>query len=586
MNRPRTSIQQQRVTPRTDVYVPPKVAGSPFISQAALHPGKLRVIPLGGLGEIGKNMMIYEYERDIIIVDMGIMFPYADMLGIDYIIPDVTYLVERKDRIRGIVFTHGHEDHIGSVPFLLPKLPIPMYCTKLTAALIEAKLQENGIKPDIRIVQPGDVLQLGVFKVEFIPFVHTIPDEVAILLTTPVGKVLHITDFKLDHTDPAARDLYAKLQALGREGIKLLLLDSTNVERSGAGTSERVVTETIGSIFYKAKGRIIVTSFASSIERLQGVVDNAVRFRRKVALSGRSMEKTVNIAMKLGYMRVPDGTLVDVRRISNLPDNEIAILSTGSQGEEYSAMVRMASGEHRHIQIKKGDTIVISASAIPGNERSVANTIDNLFRLGADVHYGSEQPIHASGHAKKEDLQLVLAMVQPEYFLPIHGEYRHLVKHAELAQSLGMESDHTFVMEDGAVLEIAEKETKITDETVPAGHVLVDGLGVGDVGQIVLRDRQAMAKDGIFVVIMTVDHKTGKLLSSPDIISRGFVYMRTSESLIADARGEVKKLFARHTERNPMAWDYLKHAIRDELGEFLWEHTQRRPMVIPVVVEV
>lgn len=547
----------------------------------------LKVIPLGGLGEIGKNMMVYEYGDDILIVDMGIMFPEAEMLGIDYIIPDISYLLDKKDKIRGVVFTHGHEDHIGSVPYLLPKLgPVPLYATKLTAGLLEAKLAEFELKPAITLIKAGDRIKVGVFDIELIPFAHTIPDDVALAIETPVGKILHITDFKLEPTQDSSRGLYAKLAELGKAGVKLLLLDSTNVERKGSSTPESVVTETMGSIFHQAKGRIIVTSFASSIDRIQGVVDNSARTRRKIAISGRSMEKTINIAMNLGYLRVPDNLIVDLRRINNLPDNEIVILATGSQGEEFSALVRMASGEHRHVKIKKGDTVVISASAIPGNERMVSNTINNLFREGADVYYGTERPLHASGHAKREDLMLVLGIVKPDYFLPIHGEYRHLVLHARLAQSLGLPEDHTLVAEDGQVVEIDEKSAHLLPTRVPAGYVLVDGLGVGDVGNIVLRDRQAMAKDGIFVVILTVDHRTGKILTSPDIISRGFVYMRAQEDLIMEARNEVKRMFARHNERYPLQWDYVRKMIREEMGELLFKKTERRPMVIPVIIEI
>lgn len=547
----------------------------------------LKVIPLGGLGEIGKNMMVYEYGDDIIVVDMGIMFPEAEMLGIDYIIPDISYLVNKKASIKGVIFTHGHEDHIGSAPYLLPKLgQLPIYATKLTAGLLEAKLAEFEIKPEITLIKAGDKIKIGVFEIEFIPFAHTIPDDVALAIDTPVGKILHITDFKLDPSQDASRGLYGKLAALGKEGVKLLLLDSTNVERKGASTSESVVTETIGSIFHNAKGRIIVTSFASSIDRIQGVIDNAVRTRRKVAISGRSMEKTINIAMNLGYLRVPDNLIVDIRRIYQLPDNELVILATGSQGEEFSALVRMASGEHRHVKIKRGDTVVMSASAIPGNERMISNTVNNLFREGADVYYGTERPLHASGHAKREDLMLVIGIVKPDYFLPIHGEYRHLVLHARLAQQLGLPEDHTLVAEDGQVVEIDQSKAQILPTRVPAGYVLVDGLGVGDVGNIVLRDRQAMAKDGIFVVILTVDHRTGKILTSPDIISRGFVYMRAQEDLIQEARNEVKKMFARHNERYPLQWDYVKKMIREEMGELLFKKTERRPMVIPVVIEI
>lgn len=563
-----------------------------------LRRNTLKIIPLGGLGEIGKNMMVYEYADDIIVVDMGIMFPEAEMFGVDYIIPDITYLQDKLHRVRGVVFTHGHEDHIGSIPYLLKKLGNPtLYATKLTAGLIEAKLEEFEMKPEIRVVQAGDMIQLGQFGIEFIPFAHTIPDDVALFIKTPIGKVFHLTDFKLDPEKLNFDELKTRLEKIGRDGDLLaLLLDSTNVEMRGTSTSEKVVAGTIMDIVTQAKGRVIVTSFSSSIERIQSVIDAAAKNRRKVAISGRSMEKNINIAMKLGYLKVPEGIVVDIRRIGAMPDNELVIITTGSQGEEYSALVRMAAGEHRHVKIKSGDTVIISASAIPGNERTISNTINNLFREGADVYYGSERPIHASGHAKREDLFEVIKLTKPKYFIPIHGEYRHLVLHARLAQQAGLEAANTFVVEDGQVVEFGRKilngvETqevvgRVTPLKVPAGYVLVDGLGIGDVGQIVLRDRQAMAKDGIFVVILTVDHRSGKILTSPDIISRGFIYMREREDLVQQARAEIRKMFAHHNERYPMQWDYTKKAIRDELSEFLYHKTQRQPMVIPVIIEV
>lgn len=563
-----------------------------------LRKNTLKMIPLGGLGEIGKNMMAYEYGDDIIIVDMGIMFPEAEMFGVDYIIPDISYLLDKLHKIRGVVFTHGHEDHIGSVPYLLKRLNNPvLYGTKLTAAFIEAKLEEFEIKPNIKLVNAGDIIQLGAFKIEFIPFAHTIPDDVALLIETPVGKVFHLTDFKLDPEKLDFAELEERMKKLGDDGDLLaLLLDSTNVEYRGASTSEKVVAGTMMDLVRAAKGRVIVTSFSSSIERIQSVVDAAKAASRKVALSGRSMEKNVNIAMKLGYLKIPDGILVDIRRIGPMRDNELVIMTTGSQGEEYSALVRMASGEHRHVKIKRGDTVIISASAIPGNERSISNTINNLFREGADVFYGSERAIHASGHAKREDLAKVINLTKPKYFIPIHGEYRHLVLHSRLAEANGVAPGNAFIVENGMVVEFGKKIVngvenneivgRVTPLKVPAGYVLVDGLGVGDVGQIVLRDRQAMAKDGIFVVILTVDHATGKLLNSPDIISRGFIYMREREDLVYEARQEIRKIFTSTNERYPLQWDYIKRAVRDEISEFLYKKTERRPMVIPVVIEV
>jgi ribonuclease J len=548
---------------------------------------RLRVIPLGGNGEIGKNMTVYEYGDDIIIVDCGIMFPRGEMLGIDFIIPNIAYLEERKDKIRGIIFTHGHEDHIGGIPFIWPKIPAPIYATKLTAGFIESKMKEFELTPKIRLVKAGDHLQLGVFKIEFMPFSHTFLDDVGLIIDTPEGKVVHIADFKLDPNKLESQKVIARLGELGNQKVKLLLLESTNVEYKGTPVSESIVHDTMSSIFRQAKGRLIVTSFASSLDRIQGVLNAAVRCHRKVAISGRSMEKAINIAMNLGYLKVPRNILVDIRRVNSIPDNQLIILCTGSQGEEYSALVRMATGEHKQVKIKPGDTVVISASAIPGNERTISDTVNNLFREGANVYYGSEaQRIHSSGHAKRDELKLVIRTVKPEYFIPIHGEFRHLVLHSRLAQELGIPADHTFVIEDGQIFEIYQGKARISQEKADASYVLVDGLGVGDVGNIVLRDRQAMAKDGIFVVILTVDHETGKIITSPDIISRGFIYMREREDLVYKARQEVKKMFARYNEKYPGNWDYIKKAIRQEMGEFLFAETERRPMVIPVIIEV
>lgn len=548
---------------------------------------RLRVIPLGGCGEIGKNMHVYEYGDDIIIVDTGIMFPRGEMLGVDFIIPNVSYLEERKNKIRGIIITHGHEDHYGAIPYIWKKIQAPIYATKLTAGFIEAKMQEHEEQPQIKVIKAGDKIQLGVFKIEFIPFAHTFLDDVGLAIDTPEGLVLHIADFKLAHNKEESQKTLDKLAEFSKRGVKLLSLESTNVEYKGSPVSESIVHDTISSIFQKAKGRIVVTSFASSLDRIQGVLNAALRNHRQVAVSGRSMDKAINIAMNLGYLKVPPHILVDIRQISNMPDSKLVILCTGSQGEEYSALARMASGDHKQVKIKKGDTIVISASAIPGNERTINDNVNNLFREGADVFYGSEaQRIHSSGHAKRDDLKLVISTVNPEYFVPIHGEYRHLVLHTRLAQSLGIAEDHTIILEDGQILEIQNGRGRVAQERADASYVLVDGLGIGDVGNIVLRDRQAMAKDGIFVVILTVDHETGKIVTSPDIISRGFIYMREREDLVFKARQEIKKMFARHNEKYPANWDFIKKAIRQEMGEFLYKETERRPMVIPVIIEV
>lgn len=548
---------------------------------------RLKIIPLGGNGEIGKNMMIYEYGDDIIIIDCGIMFPRSEMLGIDFIIPNITYLEERKNKIRGLLITHGHEDHIGGIPFIWPKIQCPIYATKLTAGFIENKMKERELNPQIRVVKAGDKLQLGVFKIELLPLSHTFLDDVGMVIDTPEGLIVHIADFKLDPNKIESQKILGKLNEYSERGVKVLLLESTNVEIKSNPIAESVVHDTISNIFQRTKGRIIVTSFASSLDRIQGVLNAALRSHRKVAIAGRSMENAINIAMNLGYLKVPQGILVDIRRTDNMPDNKLAILCTGSQGEEFSALVRMSTGEHKQIRVRKGDTVVISAGAIPGNERSVADTVNNLFRLGADVFYGSERErLHSSGHAKRDELKLVIATVKPEYFIPIHGEFRHLVLHTRLAVELGVKAENAFAIEDGQVVEVLDKKARISNQKVDASYVLVDGLGVGDVGNIVLRDRQAMAKDGIFVVILTVDHETGKIITSPDIISRGFIYMREREDLVYKARQEIRKMFAKHNEKYPANWDYIKKSMRQELGDLLYAETERRPMVIPVIIEV
>ena len=547
---------------------------------------KLRIIPLGGLGEIGKNMMVYEQGQDILLVDCGVMFPGEQFLGIDFVIPNIEYLLANRHRLRGIIITHGHEDHTGGLPYIWPKLGVPIYATKLTAGLIEVKMNEFQIKNfPIRLIKAGDLVQLGSFRVEFFRVNHSIPDCVGLAIHTAQGVFIHTGDFKFDET-PVFEDPtdMAKLSFYGQRGVQCLLSDSTNAEVPGHSISEREVGKAIEEIFRRTKKRLIVTSFASLISRLQLVINAAAKFRRKVAISGYSMEKNLEMAARLGYLKLPQGVLQDIRHINRLPDEEVVILCTGSQGEEMSALVRMANGEHKQIQIKPGDTVLISASMIPGNERAIYDTIDNLYRLGAQCIYKKELGIHESGHAKQEELKKMIEVIKPRYFIPIHGEYRMLFHHAELAQERGVPKDRTLVAEDGQVIEFKKGEGRLTQEKVNASYVLVDGLGVGDIGQIVLRDRQVMAKDGIFVVILTIDKRTGKIITSPDIISRGFVYMRQSEDLIQRARFEVKKMFARHTNRFPLDLDYIKRSIRDEMGEFLYKNTERRPMVIPVII--
>lgn len=556
---------------------------------------KFRIIPLGGLGEIGKNMMILEYSDlsapnggDIVIVDCGLMFPGGEMPGIDFVIPNIEYLERNRNKIRGMIVTHGHEDHAGAIPYIWPKLSTPIYTAKLTAAMIESKFKEFSLsRPHLNIVEPGQSFQLGIFKINTFALSHTIPDELGLLIETPVGNLAFISDFRLDKDDPKEKQFLEDLTNIGNKGVFCLMMDSTNAEVEGQSVSEVKIKDTIESIIGKASGRVIVTSFASSLPRIQSVVEAAVKYHRKVAVSGRSMENSIKIAMRLGYLKIPHGVLIEANQINHFRKEELIILCTGSQGEEYAALVRMSSGEHRQIKIEPGDTVIVSASAVPGNERAIARTIDNLFREGAEVIYGGERAeVHASGHAKGEDLKTVMKLLRPKYFIPVHGEFRHLVRHAQLARKMGIDPKNIFVIENGEIVEFDKTSGKIISSKAPSGYVLVDGLGVGDVGNIVLRDRQAMAKDGIFVVILTIDHATGKIVTSPDIISRGFVYMRAREDLIQKSRQEVRRMFSHHNEKNPADWDYIRREIRDEMGEFLYKETQRRPMIIPVIIEV
>lgn len=551
--------------------------------------GKLRIIPLGGLGEIGKNIMAYETDNDIIVVDAGMTFPDETMPGIDLVIPDVTYLQENKAKVRAFVITHAHEDHIGGLPYIWPKIGAPIYASPLTAGLIKVKMEDHGLQNvPIHILKSADRVRFGDFEVEPVRVTHSIPDAFAFAIRTPVGLICHFTDWKIDHTPISGEPFdWVRVAELSKEGVMLFLSESTNIETPGYTISESILSDTFDNIFKNAKGRIVFTTFASMINRIQQALDAAVKHGRKVAISGRSLEKYLDEAMKLGFLKVPAGTIIDLRTAGRIPDSQLTYLTTGSQGEEYSALTRIAAGEHRHIQVKRGDTVVISASIIPGNEASVFDVVNNLYKQGAQVIYGKAVDIHVSGHANEEELKMLMAMMKPQHFMPVHGEFRHLVKHGRMAERLGVDPNKIFILENGGVVEFDEKGVgSIGSDRVQAGQVLVDGLGVGDVGNIVLRDRQAMAKDGIFVIILTVDKQSGNLVASPDIISRGFVYMRAAEDLIFKSRQEVKKMFAKHNGRYPMNYDYIRRMMRDELGEYLFEFTQRRPMVIPVIIEV
>jgi len=551
----------------------------------------LRIIPLGGLGEvIGRNMLLLEYGNDIIIIDAGIMFPPEEMLGIDFVIPNTKYLEDKITNIRGIIITHGHEDHIGALPYILKRIGNPIiYTAPLTKGLIEVKLEEFNIAPPrIEIIKPNQKIKLGVFEIEPFEVNHSIPDTLGLIINTPLGILVHMSDFKIDFTPVSGKPLnLSKLAEVSKNGVLALFSDSTNVEVPGYTLSEKAVGENFKKIFSQAEGRIIISSFASLINRIQQVFDASKRFGRFVFLSGRSLIDNVKIAMKLGYLKAPKDLLIDAHTLKRLPDDKITIMCTGSQGEMYSALSRMASSEHPHIKIKPGDTVIISASPIPGNESAINRTINNLFRLGAEVIYGKEFDIHVSGHASREELKSIYAIVKPKYFIPLHGEDRHLILHCRMIQEMGHPPQNAFALEDGRVLEIDRNQNaRLRKESVPGGYVLVDGLGVGDVGDVVLRDRQAMSEDGVLMIVCVVDHKSAELLSSPDIISRGFVYMRAQETLIQAVRKEVRKIMQKYNSNHPGEWSHVKNELRDKIGEFLFRKTERRPLILPVIIEV
>ena len=549
---------------------------------------KLKIIPLGGLEEIGKNITVFEYEDDIIILDCGIAFPDEEMFGIDLVIPDFSYLLKNRDRIKGLVLTHGHEDHIGAIPYLLKDVPVPVYGTKLTLGILANKLKEHGLLENTKTydVCPGDIIKLGAFSVEFIRTNHSIADAVAVAFHTPVGTVLHTGDFKIDSTpiDGEIIDL-ARIGELGKKGLLALLSESTNVEKPGYSMSERTVGETLESYFVNCNSRIIVATFASNIHRVQQIVNSAVKHNRKVAVSGRSMENVVASAMELGYLKAPKKTFIDISEINRYKDEQLVIITTGSQGEPMAALSRMASCDHKNVEIKRGDLVIISASPIPGNEKLIARVIDELFKRGAEVIYKALADIHVSGHACQEELKLMLSVANPKYFMPVHGEYRHLVQHVSLAEKMGIPAENSFIMRIGQVLELDYKEAKITS-SVQAGRVFVDGNGVGDVGNIVIRDRKHLSEDGLIVVVLGISSVTGDILAGPDVISRGFVYVRESETLMDNIRLKALEAVNMCKHKNHNDWSTLKAAIKNSLSQYLYEETKRSPMILPVILEV
>ena len=549
---------------------------------------KLRIIPLGGLGEIGKNMTVYEYEDDIIVVDIGSIFPAEDMPGVDLVIPDITYLIKNKDRIRGYAITHGHEDHIGASPYVLRDVPAPVYGTRLTLALVENKLKEfrlTGVCP-LNVIKPGDTVQMGVFQVEFIKVSHSIAGACALAIHTPVGTIVHTGDFKVDYTpiDDEPTDL-GRFAELGKQGVLALLADSTNVERPGYTMSERSIGKTFDNLFAQADGRIIIAMFASNVHRIQMVVDAAVRYGRKVCLVGRSMVNVSKVAMQLGDLKIPEGRLLSTDDLDRYDDSEIVVITTGSQGEPMSGLSRMAFSEHRKLEIKPTDMVIISATPIPGNEKSVSRVINQLVRTGANVIYEALADVHVSGHACQEELKLIHVLTKPKFFIPVHGEDRHLHFHARLAESLGMPEGNIHISEIGEMIEIGPASLSVAG-TVPSGSVLIDGLGVGDVGAVVLRDRKHLSEDGLLIVVMGIDHELGVVTSGPDIISRGFVYMREADELVDGARAAAKRALDAYGPIDANDWNRVKNEVRDSVQRYIYDTIKRNPMILPIIVEI
>ena len=549
----------------------------------------IRIVPLGGLGEIGKNMTVFECREDKFIIDCGLSFPDSEMFGVDLVIPDFSYVIENKDLIKGIVITHGHEDHIGSLPYLLREVNFPIYATPLTKGLIENKLAEHSLDKmvEINVINPGDRIKFGCMTAVPIHVNHSIPDAVGFAIESPAGTVITTGDFKIDYTPPQGEttDL-ATFAEYGKKGVLAYMADSTNAERRGFSASEKTVATSLQPLFEKAKEkRIVIATFASNIYRLQTIFDLAVQYKRKVAVSGRSMVKNIQMALELGYLNVPEGVIIEAEMVNKYQPEQIVLITTGSQGEPLSALSRMSGGTHRQFAVGKGDFIIISATPIPGNEKMVTKVVNGLMKLGAEVIYESMYEVHVSGHAAQEELKLMLNLVKPKYFIPIHGEFKHLKKHAMLAQGAGVDEKNIIIAELGGVITISEEEIKV-DNSVQAGQVFVDGLGVGDVGSVVLRDRRHLSQDGLVVVVFSVDRATGEVLSGPDIVSRGFVYVKESEQLIAEARQKARSVLEKYRDYEYKDWSVIKSKIREQVSHVLYQRTKRSPMVLPIVMEI
>ncbi|GAA0064465.1 ribonuclease J [Clostridium sporogenes] len=548
----------------------------------------IKIIPLGGLGEIGKNITAFEYENEIVIIDCGISFPDEEMYGVDLVIPDITYLLNNKDKVKAIFLTHGHEDHIGSLPYILQQLNRPVYGTALTLGIVENKLREHNMLSDCELnkVEAGDIVELKNLKVEFIRNTHSIADSCSIAIHTPVGVILHTGDFKIDYTpiDGLVMDFH-RIAELGKKGVLLLMADSTNVQRKGHTISEKSIGETLTKIFSNAKGRVIVATFASNIHRMQQIIDASIEYGRKVAFSGRSMENISKVAMDLGYLHIPETYLITVDEMKNYPNEQITIITTGSQGEPMAALARIAYSNHRKIAIEPKDLFIISASPIPGNEKLISRVINELFKKGADVIYEALEEVHVSGHAYEEELKLIHTLVHPKYFMPVHGEYRHLKRHVDLAMELGMERENIFSLETGQVLEISHEEAKVSGK-VRTGSIFVDGIGVGDVGNIVLRDRRYLAQDGMLTIVVTLEKESYSVIAGPDVITRGFIYVKESEALINEVKEIVKEELENCLENKIIEWYVLKSNIKKSVEKYLYEKTKRRPIVLPIIMEI
>ena len=548
----------------------------------------LKIIALGGLDEIGKNITIFEYEDEIVLVDCGLEFPDDDMLGVDIVIPDVTYLFRNKNKIKGLFITHGHEDHIGAIPYVLKQVNMPIYATRLTAKLIEHKLEEHRLlrTTKLNIVEQGQIINAGKMSVEFIRSSHSIPDACMLAIHTPAGVVVHTGDFKVDYTPIDGQIIdFARLAELGSKGVLALLADSTNSERKGFTLSEKSIGPVFDSLFEGCKKRIVVATFASNVHRVQQIVNSAVKFGRKIAVSGRSMINMINSARELNYIDAPDNLFIDIDNIKNYTDEQLVIMTTGSQGETMSALTRMANGEHRKVNLTGNDLVIISATPIPGNEKSVSKVINQLMKIGCEVVYSSLADVHVSGHACQEEQKLILSLVKPKYFLPVHGEFRQLMAHRDTAIEMGIDKNNIFITSNGRVLEVNENEAKFTT-SVPSGKVMVDGLGVGDVGSVVLRDRQHLSQDGLIVIVMSMDGQTGEIVSGPDVISRGFVYVRESENLMDDVKSFIKEEIDSMVEKHIRDWSTIKSTLKDDVRDFIFNMTKRNPMILPIIMEV